>query len=322
MDQSVEAEFQLFMPYAFGRYRDFLRPGGKFVHYTTAEAAINMLRTEEVWMRNAQCMNDFMEIQHGYEYLLSYFDNDEKKRGFLAALDACASGVGEQALSLFDGWWASIQSNTYITSISEHDPREDKNGRLSMWRAYSGGSIGVAVVMNGAVFGSESDALGAYSSPVSYRTEAEFHAEADQIVSNIRNNTLQLAALSREHLVGLIYTTLLFATTCSKHPGFEEEREWRVIYTPKQNPSSVLTNATEVINGVPQTIYKVPLKNIPEQGLVGLEIRELVDRIIVGPSDFPSATYEAFVSMLESRGVENAAQKVWTSDIPLRRFAG
>ena len=114
------------------------------------------------------------------------------------------------------------------------------------------------------------------------------------------------------------FNVLLFASTCSKHRGFGEEREWRVIHVPKQHPSDVLEQSVEVIRGVPQTVYKIPLRNIPEEGLVGVEIQEILHHIIIGPSSYPLPLHDAFVSVLEQAGVEDAASKVITSDIPLR----
>lgn len=34
----------------------------RFVHYTTAESALNILKSEEIWLRNATLMNDYMEV--------------------------------------------------------------------------------------------------------------------------------------------------------------------------------------------------------------------------------------------------------------------
>ena len=53
-------------------------------------------------------------------------------------------------------------------------------------------------------------------------------------------------------------------------PGFEK--------------SDQLIEDIQTIDGIPQPIVKIPLRNIPERGLVGIEVHQLVDRIIVGPS--------------------------------------
>jgi hypothetical protein len=73
-----------------------------------------------------------------------------------------------------------------------------------------------------------------------------------------------------------------------------------------------------VIGGIPQPIYKIPLKDIPEEGFVGAEIPALIERIIIGPTQFPLVTYEAFVELLSKAGVAEAQKKVFISDIPLR----
>jgi hypothetical protein len=55
-----------------------------------------------------------------------------RKKTFYDALDTVSTGVAIEAMKLFDAWWANIRFSTYITSISEHDDREDLHGRLSM----------------------------------------------------------------------------------------------------------------------------------------------------------------------------------------------
>jgi hypothetical protein len=41
----------------------------KFVHYTSAEAALNIIKSKRIWMRNTTCMSDYREVQHGFEIL-------------------------------------------------------------------------------------------------------------------------------------------------------------------------------------------------------------------------------------------------------------
>jgi hypothetical protein len=126
-----------------------------------------------------------------------------------------------------------------------------------------------------------------------------------------------LKLIPRETLVGTIFCTLPFAAACSKHPGFAEEREWRLIHLPKQTPSKILQRAIEVIGGIPQTVYKIPLADRPDEGL-NTAPAKLLKKVIIGPSNFPSPIYEAFVSELENAGMKDAASKVVISSIPLR----
>jgi hypothetical protein len=126
----------IFMPHALDQRETFERAHGRFVHYTSAEAGLSIIRTKRVWMRNTTCMSDYSEVQHGRRLLHLFFSNEANRAGFVSALDACADGLAQEVFTLFDQWWNEIQFQSYVTSVSEHDPREDRHGRLSMWRAF------------------------------------------------------------------------------------------------------------------------------------------------------------------------------------------
>ncbi len=67
----------IFCPHVFERQKAVMDGGIRFVHYTSAEAAMNILRTKEIWMRKTSCMDDFMEIVHGSECLASAYRTGE-----------------------------------------------------------------------------------------------------------------------------------------------------------------------------------------------------------------------------------------------------
>jgi hypothetical protein len=48
-------------------------------------------------------------------------------------------------------------------------------------------------------------------------------------------------------------------------------------------------------------------------------LAQLIDRIIIGPTEFPEAIKEAFTDILANSGVSSPEAKVVVSDIPLRR---
>ena len=127
-----------------------------------------------------------------------------------------------------------------------------------------------------------------------------------------------LKNLGEERLFQEMFGCFRSAVLCTKHPGFFEEREWRVIYSPGFEKSDQLIEDIQTIDGIPQPIVKIPLRNIPERGLVGIEVHQLVDRIIVGPSAYPLEIREAFVSALLAAGMENAGTRVSMSLVPLR----
>jgi len=79
-----------------------------------------------------------------------------------------------------------------------------------------------------------------------------------------------------------------------------------------------LIKEIRVIHGVPQPIYKIPLKNVPDEGFFGAEPAEIVDRIIIGPTEYASATFQAFEELFRETGVDDPGARIFVSDIPLR----
>jgi hypothetical protein len=137
----------ILMPYA-GRLRSAaIARRGRFVHYTSAVAALEIIKTKRLWMRSTTCMSDYREVQHGFDTLNKFFNDPAGKSAFSEALNQCANGVAEEAIVLFNQWWTDIQFQTYISSISEHDDSEDLHGRLSMWRAFGRTVARVALVL-------------------------------------------------------------------------------------------------------------------------------------------------------------------------------
>jgi hypothetical protein len=115
-----------------------------------------------------------------------------------------------------------------------------------------------------------------------------------------------------------MFNVLRFAAYCTKHPGFREELEWRVIYSPSFELSETISHEIVSIDGVPQRIYKIPLIDAPEKGLDGADIPQFFDRIIIGPTDYPIAIRDAFETALHTAGVEDPAERIVVSDIPIR----
>jgi hypothetical protein len=95
-------------------------------------------------------------------------------------------------------------------------------------------------------------------------------------------------------LLGVVFNFLLATVVTLKHEAFHEEREWRVIYSPKRLPSQLMEQGTETIHGVPQIIHKIPLTGPPPDDLAGLDIPSMLDRVIIGPTQYAGPMWEAF----------------------------
>jgi hypothetical protein len=309
----------IFLPYASDRRERVRKRKGRFVHYTSAANALSIIKTKRIWMRNATCMADFREVGHGLDALNRYFNKDSNRQAFIAALNECSAGAAEEGFVLFNHWWQNTQLQTYITSISEHDDSEDMHGRLSMWRAFGSATTPrVALVINLPLDAAANVALSVTLSPVGYFTDEEVTRELDSVTQNVQQNRDFLASLEHRTLVTFVFTMLVAQVVYLKHEGFHEEREWRIVHSPKRTPSPFLESAVESPSGVPQLVYKIPLENNSSAGISGLSICDLLDRVIIGPSQFPWVMYEAFVTALDAAGVKDSASRVLTSTIPVR----
>jgi hypothetical protein len=316
--ERVEKLAQIFLPYAMQRKRHMQENRLKFAHYTSAENGLRILREKRVMMRNTLCINDYREFEHGLSYIGEFFKDETSRSNFLNSLNSCCAGVAEEAVKLFDTWLPHNRFNVYVSCFSEHKPEENRFGRLSMWRAYRTGTVGVALVFHNEPFWQRSTVLKTVNSPVAYVNADQFKATLNNILRNVAQEGEFLKSVPRQQLVGVVFNMLMYAAACAKHPGFAEEQEWRLVYLPKMGETDALEKGVDVINGVPQTVYRIPLKDRPQDELIGIEIPSLLERVIIGPSNFPWPLYEAFVTVLKEAGVQNAEEKVIPSDIPLR----
>ncbi len=317
LDADQTRLLQIFNPYHLRKRDEMQARGGRFVHYTTAEVSVSIIKNQEIWMRKSTTMNDFMEIEHGLECIDAAY-NGEPGAKFKEIIGRLHPGFCEDLDKRFDSWKPVFRDDTFLACISEHDDSEDGLGRLSMWRAY-GGSNGVAIVLNNGPFLRPSDALNAYTSAVAYLSKEQFKREFSNIVSTMEGDENFLSNIKYDTLLGIVFKMFQYAALSTKHPGFHEEREWQIIHSPIYEASTNLRSDIVTVRGTPQPIYKIPLQNFPEEGLIGATIPELLDRLIIGPTGHPGPAREAFVTLLDRAGVPNAHEKVVVSQIPLRQ---
>jgi len=292
-----------------------------FVHYTSAETALKIIREKRLWMRNATSMSDYREISHGHDTLVRIIGQNDRFNRLKAAVEECASGTYAQAIEMFDKNWADTLFNTFITSLSEHDvKRENQHGRLSMWRSFAVDKPRVALTFSIPKASKITERLSLIFAPVRYADDAQMADEFDAVIKNIEANKAMLCELDPKLLHGFLFTMLLLAAVTVKHPGFHEEREWRAIHGPYRWHSEIMEQyiTVEPVFGVPQRIYKIPLDASAVPGVEDLEFSRIFERIIIGPSAYGSVMEDAFIRALLASGVKDAHSRVVISDIPIR----
>jgi hypothetical protein len=312
----------IFMPQALRQMKALYErvPGqtsGRLVHYTSAEAALQIIEKKQFWMRNTICMTDYREVLHGYDIFNDYFADKTRGQAFIDAFEAVAPGVATEAIVAFNNSWSDIRLNTYITCVSEHQDSEDKHGRLSMWRAFGSGTR-VGIVFSIPYMTLSPIALGLSFSPVAYLPPAEVHEVIEEVVKNVQTERAYLQSLQRDVLVRMVFQMLVSGVVCLKHEGFREELEWRAIYTPNRWSSPLMKSSTKVLGGVPQVVYKIPLDGAAHPQIADLDFARLFERLIVGPTPYPWPISCAFEQVLKNAGVADARQRIVFSQIPIR----
>ncbi len=292
--------------------------GGRLVHYTTAEAAYQIITGRKVWLRNAAVMNDFSEISHGISCLHEAWASPGGA-ALQEMLERLRVGLRDELAGLFDGHAESLRTHTYLTSLSEHDDVEDQLGRLSMWRAY-GGNAGVALVLNSAAFTAATDAMKAYSAPVFYADQTVFAGWFQNWAKRLLAAEGDLRSIDPERIRNILFYAFRIFALGTKHPGFSEEREWRVFNSPiHEGGSPWLEFGIETVRGLPQPLVKLRLFDDEAAGIIGTSPKTLINRIIIGPCNYPLQVRAAMYEALAQAEVEDIESKLCMSLIPLRQ---
>jgi len=322
MDESQAKLARLFMPYAMGKLEAVKENSTKFAHYTSAFTATQIIQSEEVWLRNARVMNDFSEVEHGEKCLAESWKDKEVGRRLRNLLNEIEDGLADEFANEFVSHSNERINQSFLMSFNEHgnpEIAEEKYGRLSMCRAY-GGDTSVALIFNNSLYLSEEVNLQAFLSPVLYADHEGFKKEFVKLVEGLEAEIDLLQKLGWKTVSKYLSRAFHFASLSTKHPGFSEERVWRVIYSPTHfDKSPIMKEEIETIGGVSQKAIKLPLNAGATSGYAGYPVKEILEEIIVGPTGASSSISESLAMLLEQKRVDDAWSKVRTSDIPLRR---
>lgn len=286
-----------------------------FAHYTNADTAFKIIKNQELWLRNIVVMNDFREFEHGKEFLINLVKNTEEGQSLKQTIEELAPNVFEEILSNFEEWAPYIKEDFYISCFSEHESKGIEDiGKLSMWRAY-GGNAGVAIIFKHDLFKMLSNIQLDFSSVADLKE----HQLKDEIVAlskSISDHKNIIQNLPSNVLGNYLFNIFRFSALCNKHKGFEEEKEWRLIATASTLPESkLITQEILTIQGTPQNVVKINLK---EAFFDDKQFKDMIEKIIIGPCQYPFVTYKSIISALKSIGIQKPENIVRISDIPLR----
>lgn len=314
-DPATQTFYDLMYRYAHDRAKRFDDGTWKVAHYTSAENALNIIRGKTIWLRNAALMNDFLEISYGRSCIAEVLAN--RLSHLQLVLQSKHPGLAEEIVTWLSEVETVATNHTYLTSFAEHN-QDDYLGKLSMWRAYGGPIAGAAIIFNTEVFQSDNDQINVFAHPVTYGADA--FAEHFQNMLNILLQSQDLLAqVPRESAKSVIFHSLRDLMLTTKHPGFREEQEWRIIHSPSLFASAFVQHEIVSVAGIPQAVYKVPLEDRPGLNMPELNLDKIIHKVIVGPCQYPQQVAFALHVALDAAGVTNSGDRITISDIPLRQ---
>ena len=298
---------------------DFTKESRLLAHYTSLATLENILKGDEIWFSNPLLMNDYEEVRFGV------LQGTELALESGEIADACGSTErAEMFRELFGGYKNRFEEDdafdTYVFCLSEH-LREDNDGILSMWRGYGGNGSGVAIVIDSANVAASNDSPLIFSR-VHYATGEQRRAWIKELnlkfatilrEAHIPDDKLYVAAYA---LFDRIKTFSLF----SKHSGFSEEKEWRVVYTLDRDRENRMKPMLQYFIGKNGAEPKLKLKigKHPDAVSPTITLETIIDRIILGPSLSSPLARKAVARMLDKLDRSALNDRVRSSEIPFR----
>lgn len=290
-----------------------------FAHYTSLEVLEKILQNKEIWFSNPLFMNDLEEVRfgvvHGVDTVVESKEiensmlSDDRYDLFLKHLFECQNQF--QDIDALD---------VYVFCVTQHDPEKD-DGLLSMWRGYGGNGRGAAIVFD--------------SQKIPFNDDSPLilgkvhYASREGRINYIRGLAARFANLMGKAYIpdskiaiaaNVLFQRIVLFALFSKHIGFLEEHEWRVVYLSTRDRDNNLEPMKGYLNGPRGIEPKLKLKIGPGVGFIPTDVTlvDMIHSIILGPNSSSKLALGSMDRMLELLELEDLRNRVRASEIPLR----
>ncbi|MGH6811594.1 MAG: DUF2971 domain-containing protein [Methylocella sp.] len=288
-------------------------------HYTSIPVLEAILRNNEIWFSNPLFMNDMEEVRFGINAGANLF--------LTSAEIEFACGNKErfdQLKSTFNHYYNMFANehviDTYVFCLSEH-VKDDTDGLLSMWRGYGGNGNGAAIVFDSGKF-SARDGTPLIIAKVQYASTEERTKWLQQRTTQFAE-ILSKSSLPHDKLCLGSYSffeRLKLFPVFTKHQGFKEEAEWRVVYMRDRDKDRAFDRMISYSLGPRGVEPKLKLKveHIPGLTEDNLSLSKIIERIILGPSLSSPLARATILKMLDALGRSDLKDRIKSSTIPFR----
>ena len=269
-------------------------------HYTSIHTLEKIARTEEIWFSNPLYMNDVDELRYGINLGV------HAVRTHAGLRHAVPPDQYNALLDAFDHLYTAFDSDAafdvYVFSCSEHSEEIGDDGLLSMWRGYGGDGNGVAMVFDMARL------LAVPASPllvrqVQYLSYEQSEAWMEQKLHRVAAalTGLQAPVEQMAQAAAALFERIKLFALFTKHRGFHEEREWRVVYLREQDHAAAFTHLLHYAiskRGIEPRL-RFTTAALASETAAAPSLQAMVQRIILGPVLATPLALRSVVRMLE-----------------------
>lgn len=287
-------------------------------HYTSASTLDAVFKSRQLWLSHPMLMNDLEELQWGINAGIRVLQSHK------GVEEACGSPDAFTRLNTYFAEFVSADGegdaySIFVSCFCECDI-DDNDGLLSMWRAYGANGGGAAIVLDTSKLLPQDDSpflLSRVRYGSGRQREDWISKKLDEVAGFLKLNA---SSVDQDFLSAVAFYFLArlraFALT-TKHAGFSEEREWRLIYLPERDLDKKFSKYVDYMVGPSgfQPKMKLPLDS---DLLGGVSISSLVSKIMLGPAHEAALGATAVRRMLVLSGHEGVAERVVQSMTPFR----
>lgn len=288
-------------------------------HYTSIPVLEAILRNNEIWLSNPLFMNDLEEVRFGINTGANLFLTNAQVES------ACGTKSRADLLkSSFSHYYNQFANDhvldTYVFCLCEHT-KDDTDGVLSMWRGYGGNGNGAAIVFDTAKL-SARDGSPLIIAKVQYATPEERMNWLRQRITHFAE-ILAHSRIPDDKLYfgsGLFFQRLQLFALFTKHQGFKEESEWRVVYMRDRDRDKVFDRMFSYWIG-PRGVepkLKFKIEHMPGYTDDDFTLSKIVERVILGPSLSSPLARGTILKMLDTLNKSDLKARIMSSTIPFR----
>lgn len=281
------------------------------LHYTSLEVAEKILSNKEIWLSNPLFMNDHHELAFG----IVEAENFIRSAQFIEAVenDELYSSFSKCFINQRVNFENEHALNIYVGCFCEEDA-DSTDGLLSMWRGYAQSGKGVALALDFSKIPIDVGSSLIFA-PVEYDTnENRIEYLRKRIVGFINIVKSEYHDdLNLEWATLILFRRIILYSIFSKHIGFREESEWRVVYLPWNDEQKKLKKYFSYLIGSRGVEPKLKLPIEPISGFTHkrFNVENVIDKVILGPNGSSILVRASFVQMLRLLNLNKIANRVF-----------